>query len=171
MIELWAQLHDLFDTDDGSLPDLIVENLSSAQVVTIYQWVRSLCDVYTDDGEPTLWHCEQERDVPITSLDSPAQLIISGRAKSFRHGLAELSISGIVIPQLTVAVSPNKIEFDYRMGLEWGPSELDALFDFLWSVQQLAPAATISHSYEGDSKPTQIFARLWDEFKLGKSAT
>ena len=88
MIELWAQLHDLFDTDDGSLPDLIVENLSSAQVVTIYQWVRSLCDVYTDDGEPTLWHCEQERDVPITSLDSPAQLIISGRAKSFRHGLA-----------------------------------------------------------------------------------
>ena len=171
MRELWPQLHDLFDTDDGSLPDIFVENLSSDQVVTIYRWVRSQCEIYCDDGEPTLWHCEQERDVSIKSLRDPAQLVISGRAERFRHGLKKFSISGVELPQLTVAVSPNEIEFDYRMGSQWGPSQVAALFDFLWSIQEMAPDAKISHSHEGDSKRSPSFTVAWREFTREKSAT
>ena len=170
MRETWAQLHKLFDTDDGSLPDIFVENLSSDQVRVIYQWVRSQCDIYCDNGDPTLWDREQECDVPIKSLDDPAQLVISGSADSFRHGLTQFSVSGVDIPQLTVAVSPNEIEFDYRMGPEWGPSQVVALLDFLWSIQQMAPDATISHSHEGDSQRSPVFAIAWREFTREQSA-
>jgi len=171
MREFWSQLHDLFDTDDGSLPDIFVANLSNDQVRTIYQWVRSQCDIYCDSGDPTLWDRVQECDVSIKTLDDPAQLVISGRAEPFRHGLAQLSISGIDLPPLTVAVYPNQVEFDYRMGSEWGPSQLAALFDFLWAIQQMAPDATISHVDEGGSSPSPSFTNAWHDFKCIRNDT
>ncbi len=33
---LWSELHDLFDTDDGDLPDIDVEDLSRDEVKSIY---------------------------------------------------------------------------------------------------------------------------------------
>ena len=170
MREFWPQLHELFDTDDGSLPEIVVENLPNEQVRTIYQWVRSQCDIYCDSRDPKLWDRVQECDVPIKSLDDPAQLVISGAADPFRHGLTQLSISGVELPQLTVAVSPSEISFDYRMGSEWGPSEVAALFDFLRSIHQMAPDAKISHSHEGDSKRSPSFANAWREFTREKNA-
>ena len=171
MPDLWPRLNDLFDTDDGSLPDIFVENLSSDQVIQIYRWVRSQCEIYCDAGDPTLWHCELECDVPIKSLDNPAQLVISGRVENFRHGLTCFSFSGVVLPQLTVAVSPNEIAFDYRMGSEWGPSQVAALFDFLWAIQEMAPDAKIFHVHEGGSEASPSFANAWRDFKREKSAT
>lgn len=170
MRDLWIQVHELFDTDDGSLPDILVGNLTSDQVVTIYRWVRSQCEIYSNNGDATVWHREHDCDVSIKSLDNPALLATSGRVEPFRHGLTRFTVSGVAIPQLTIEVSANEIGFDYRMGSDWGPSQVTALFDFLWSIQQLAPAATISHSHEGDSKPTQSFANAWREFKYEKRA-
>lgn len=171
MLDLWGELHDLFDTDDGSLPDIFVENLSGDQVRAIYRWVRSQCGIYCNDGDPTLWDRTEERDGPIKAVDDPAQLVISGRAEPFRHGLTQFSISGVDLPQLTVAVYPSEIEFDYRMGSEWGPPQLTALFAFLWTIQQMAPDATISHAHEGDSGRSQSFADTWHDFQREKSAT
>lgn len=166
MQNLWLRLHDLFDTDDGSLPDIVVENLSNDQVRTIYQWVRSQCDIYDD---PTLWDLVQETDVPIKTLADPAQLVLDGRVEPFRHGLTQFAISGVVLPQLTIAVSPNEIAFDYRMGREWRPPQVAALFDFLWTIQEIAPAATISHMHEGANDRTASFTNTWDDFKRAKS--
>jgi len=171
MRELWPQLRDIFETDDGSLPDIFVENLSGDQVQSIYHWVRSQCDVYCDDGAPTLWDRVAECVVAITDLDDPAQLVLDGRAEPFRHGLTRFSISDVEIPQLTVAVAPNSIEFDYRMGSEWGPSQVAALFDFLWAIQQLAPDARISHVHEGGSKCSLNFTNAWNQFTRDQSAT
>jgi hypothetical protein len=170
MREFWPQLSDLFETDDGSLPDIFVENLSDDQVRTIYHWIRTLGDIYCEHGDPTLWDREQQSAVLIKSLDDPAQLVIDGRVEPFRHGLTQFSLSGVRLPQLTVAVSPNEIEFDYRMGSEWGPSQVAALFDFLWTIQQMAPPAKISHSHEGESKRTPSFTDAWGEFTRDKSS-
>jgi hypothetical protein len=171
MRNLWATLHDLFDTDDGSLPDIFIENLTGDQVSEIYRWVRSKCGVYSDEWNPTFWDRVDEQDVPVTSVDDPASLVVNGRAESFRHGLSEVSSGGVVVPSLTIVVWPNSIEFDYRMGPEWGPTQLDALFDFLWGVQQLASTATISHSFEGCSDRSTSFADAWNRYKVEKSAT
>ena len=59
MADLWSIVHDLFDTDDGSLPDIFVENLTSSQIANIYSWVLSQTSIYSVDHEPTLWHLEQ----------------------------------------------------------------------------------------------------------------
>lgn len=171
MSDLWSQLHELFDSDDGSFPDILIKNLSSDQVIKIYSWVREQCDVYCKDGGPTFWHREKNCDVFIRCCNNPAQLVIDGRAESFRHGLTVFSIDGVEIPQLTVAVSPIEIGFDYCMGPEWGPKQVSALFKFLWAIQSMVPNAKITHLHEGRSEPSSSFKKAWEEFVREKSAT
>ena len=66
---------------------------------------------------------------------------------------------------LAIFVWPDSIDFDYRMGLDWGAEELAALFDFLWEIQQIAPEAKISHSDEGLwPKNTKEFGAVWAAF-------
>ena len=97
--------------------------------------------------------------------------MISGRAEPFRHGLTKFSVSGVEFPHLTIALYPNQIEFDYRMGPVWEPSQVNALFGFLWTIQSMAPNAEISHAHEGDSQRSPSFDIAWREFKLDKNAT
>ena len=169
MHDLWTQLRDLFDTDDGSLPDIFIENLSNDQVCHIYRWIRSQSEIYCDNRDPTFWDCVNERDVSIEMVDDPAERATESRAEPFRHGLTELSFSGVCLPQLTIAVFPNEIDFDYRMGVEWGRDNWGGLFDFLWAIQIMAPDANISHAFEGDSVRTLSFTESWKTFKRKKS--
>ncbi|WP_156915033.1 hypothetical protein [Rubidibacter lacunae] len=139
MRDLWTQLGCLFndvdDHDNGTLSDIFIEDLSGSEVGEIYGWLRSHSEIYSEKGPPTLWHRERQCDVPITELDAPAQLVVNGVAESFRHGLVNLAFAGTHIPDLTVAVYPDEIQLDYQMGLYWGPSQLSALFEFLWAIQ------------------------------------
>jgi hypothetical protein len=96
-------------------------------------------------------------------------LIIAGRAEPFRHGLSRFAIAGVELPQLTIAVWPNRIDLDYRKGSDWGPAQVSALFQLLWMVQQMAPNAKISHSFEGTSLRTESFAQAWDEYRRFRS--
>lgn len=162
-LNLWFELREHFDTDDGSLPDIFVDNLSSAQIIEVYNWV---CSISGLAGEPTLWDKVMGDNIPIKSIDDPAGYVVKKRSYTFRHALYKLSISGIVIPQLTIGVFPYRIEFDYRMGNEWGPKTLTALFEFLWSIQEIAPAAVIRHFHEGQyENPTKSFTDTWLRFK------
>jgi len=165
MHELWGRLHFLFDTDDGSLPDAFVENLTGDQVCTIYKWVRLQSDIYCSGGEPTYWDRVDQCDVPIRAVEDPAQLVVDGLVEPFRHGLERLIVFGAVLPQLSICAWPNQIHFDYRMGSEWGPPQLSALFEFLWIIQRMAPDAEITHAHEGDSNRTFSFSEAWRDFR------
>lgn len=171
MRELWQKLHDLFDTDDGSLPEIVVESLAVDRVSAVYEWIRSQFEIYRDHGAPLLWDRVAECDVAIPDLDDPVKLLLDGQVEPFRHGLNSFEFNGVEIPQLTVAVWPTSIAFDYRMGPEWGPSQVAALFDFLWAIQQMAPDARISHLEEGGSQCSPQFTNAWNNFTRGKSAT
>lgn len=161
-MNLWEELHHLFEIDDGSLPDIFVENISPNESVEIYSWVLSLTKPY---GQPTLWSLEEERDIKITELSNPALYYMQGKSESFRHGLVEFEICGTKIPQLSIAVNESGVEFDYRMGAEWGGKELDALFHFLYQIKRLAPTANIFQAYEGGyHKPNKEFSESFDDY-------
>lgn len=169
MDDLWLRLQDLFAIDDGSLPDIFVKNLSGNQVHSIYGWIRSQSDVYRDSGEPTFWDRVNQCDVTIQSVDDPAQLVIDGHAEPFRHGLSRLASAGVTLPPLTIYVAADEVAFDYRMGSEWGPPQLNGLLTFLWTIQEMAPNATIFHAEEGANEPTKSFAEAWSEVKQERS--
>ena len=161
-MKLWEELHHLFEIDDGSLPDIFVENISPNESVEIYSWVLSLTKPY---GQPTLWSLEEERDIKITELSNPALYYMQGKSESFRHGLVEFEICGTKIPQLSIAVNESGVEFDYRMRTEWEVKELDALFHFLYQIKRLAPTANIFQAYEGGyHKPNKEFSKSFNDY-------
>ncbi len=162
MMELWNKLCHLFEKDDGSLPDIFVENISSEESVKIYSWVMSLTKPY---GEPCLWSLEEERNIPISDLDNPARYYVQGKSESFRHGLQGFIFNGVKIPQLSICVGDTGIEFDYRMGKDWGAKETWALFEFLFHIKGIAPNAKITQSDEGGyENPNGEFSIAFEEF-------
>jgi len=64
MIEVWHKLRSLFDTNDGSLPDVFIGGFAGERVCAIYAWVISQAGIYDD---PTLWSESQNKDIPINS--------------------------------------------------------------------------------------------------------
>lgn len=158
-------MHHLFENDDGSLPDIFVENISANESIEIYSWVLSLTKPY---GEPTLWSLEEERDIKVSDIPNPAQYYVQGKSESFRHCLEEFEINGTKIPQLTIALNESRVEFDYRMGKEWGEKELNALFEFLYRIKLIVTGAKITHAHEGyHFKPNTEFSKLFESYVVG----
>lgn len=166
-MSIWDKLHHLFDEDNGSLPDIFVEGVSPEELVEIYSWVLLLTKPY---GDPCLWSLEEERDIRIADIPNPALYYIKGKADSFRHGLEEFSFNGVNIPQLTICVGDSCVEFDYRMGEEWGAKELMALFEFLYRIKCIAPDAKITQADEGDyHNPNKEFSNVFEAYSNEQS--
>ena len=136
----------LFERDDGSLPDINICNLSPEQTVVIYEWLMSQCSIARD---PTLFDIALDQDVPIRERPHPARAFVCGAVASFRHCLENLSIGGVSMPELSVCIEDGGLSFDYRMGPEWGDSEVRALLELLSRIKDMAPNAAISRTEEG----------------------
>lgn len=161
-MNIWNKLHHLFEKDDGSLPDIFVENITPDEIVTVYSWVLSLTKPY---GEPCLWSLEENRDIKITDISNPALYYIQGKSESFRHGLEEFYFNGVKIPQLTIYIGESGIDFDYRMGKEWNKIKLISLFEFLHEIRKIAPKSKIFQALEGGYEtPNNEFSIVLEEF-------
>ncbi|VAW59317.1 hypothetical protein MNBD_GAMMA11-1417 [hydrothermal vent metagenome] len=161
-MDLWNHLSHLFEKDDGSLPDIFVENISEQEQEKIYSWIMSISKPY---GNPIVWSNKENRDIQIADIESPVRQFVDGNIESFRFELEGLKIEGILIPQLTICVNLNEVEFDYRMGKEWGQKELKALFVFLSEIKQIAENAKILQADEGRyENPNNEFTEAFETY-------
>ncbi|MES2611797.1 MAG: hypothetical protein V4679_16225 [Pseudomonadota bacterium] len=142
----WPILRHLFEVDDGSLPDIFVEDLSPEQIVTVYEWLRGQC---SGAGDSTLWHIDLQQDVLVSDVAHPARAFVQGKVEDFRHGLVGLRVGGVELPPLTVGVGTGGLSMDYRMGPDWNEQTLRALLELLRQVWAMAPHARILRADEG----------------------
>jgi hypothetical protein len=163
MDQLWNTLHDLFDTDDGSLPDIYVLNLSPAGVKNMWthlsQMARSLA------GGGSFWHIADKQDVAVESVPNAAELVVTGEAESFHVVLCGITVEGTVIPDLGVFVFPASIYIDYRMGQEWGPSQLVAFFNLLAQLQAIDEQAVITLPEECTEETRKRFIEAFADYR------
>jgi hypothetical protein len=162
MNNLWNSLHDLFDTDDGSLPDIYLLNLSDSGVASI--WTHLLRSASGLAGGATFWHRSNEEDVHVDAVSNAAELVVKGEAESFHVLLRGISSGGIVLPDLGVFVFPDAIYLDYRMGPEWGPPELNGLFELLHRLRSFDANALVTLPPEYDPEVQKRFARAFVEY-------
>jgi hypothetical protein len=142
MDELWNNLHDMFDTDDGSLPDIEVRNLSGQGVKDIWAYLTESAACLNDGAY--FWHIAKDQSVFVDAVPNAAGLVVSGEAQPFHAVVRGISLDGVVIPDLGVFVFPDVISLDYRMGSGWGPAQLGALFELLNRLQQLDSEAVVT---------------------------
>jgi hypothetical protein len=158
----WQKVKHLFELNDGSLPDIFVENLSSEELVAVYEWLSNLAEI---PRRTTVWSTENQQDIPICEVPFPARAFREGRIASFRHLLVGLSVDGVVLPTLSVCLVSNELSLDYRMGSEWNEQKVAALFELLRNLLRLAPQARIVQADEGSFKaPNVAFSLAFEAF-------
>jgi len=142
----WSQLRHLFIEDDGSLPDVFVDNITASDIKKIVEWVESRCDC-----EPFLvWDLQSQTNQHLTSPSQAVELFQSGKIESFRFPASDIAIGDHSLPTLGFGIYSDKcLEFDYRMGTEWTDSKIQAFFKFMTAIITLSPSAQIGRCEEG----------------------
>ncbi|MCA9644158.1 MAG: hypothetical protein KC492_25870, partial [Myxococcales bacterium] len=124
---LWEAVHSCFDTDDGSLPAILLMNLADTELAAVYAQLRKRSEVVSE--EASFWDAEQQCLRPLDDVPNAAELVAAGAAEAF-HVVLRV-IDGVVLPDLGVHFATGRVTFDYRMGAAWGPSEVWAFFTLL----------------------------------------
>jgi hypothetical protein len=163
MDELWNKLHDLFDSDDGGLPDIEILNLSEQGVKDIWVYLRQSAAGLA--GDPWLWHNEMDQSIPVESVPNAAELVVSGEAAGFHVVLEGICFKGAVVPDLGVFVFPSAICLDYRMGPEWTSAKLEALFELLHQLQRIDSGAVITLPDVCTAEARKRFAMALAEYR------
>jgi hypothetical protein len=154
---LWDDLRDLFDTDDGSLPEIRVNYSDCSATVAGYALLRERAARIVSE-RASLWSNTQSTSLPVDSVPNAAALVVSGEAASFHVVLGGIQSQGVTIPDLGVFVFSDQLALDYRMGPDWGARELRALFALLAELAALDPQASVSH---WDTDAADRFKASW----------
>lgn len=159
---LWKELHYLFDTDDGSLPEIWIKNLSHEGVAAIFAFLQRDCGDIANSA--VFWSLEDQQEQPINSVPNAADLVVQARAEPFHFVCEGLTYEGVVLPDIGVFVFGDQIALDYKMGKEWDAVKLNALFGILKEVKGIDSRAKISIEAYALPQVRKQFERTWRRF-------
>lgn len=164
MIEQWKRVQQILKENDGSLPDIELNDLSDADVVECYKMIRDFSKKLTSD-ECSYWSPRLERDIYITFQENAAELVNSGEAEPFHVCFdGTVSPSGKSIPVLGLFVCEGTVILDYRMGPEWTLEAIEGLFELLKHTTSQLSNYSLKHTgnYFDDEG---IFEEVWGIYK------
>jgi hypothetical protein len=133
---LWDELHELFDTDDGSLPDVVLYGLQPKSLQSSFDLLRKLAAPL--EGQ-TLWHEEKQAQVPVEDVADAPTLVAAFRIPPFHVRFSGIRIGDVPIPTLGAFTFQEMLALDYRMGEQWNPTVLGAFARLLGQLKALAP--------------------------------
>lgn len=157
----WEKLRPLFDTDDGSLPEVRLTGIGPGGVVGVFGYIRSRAVLNPD---ATFWHRSPGREETIAAAPDPAGLVAAGEADAFHVLASGLTIGGTVLPDLGVFVFPDEVALDYRMGTGWGEAEMLALFELLRQLTAFAPGAGVVLEPFVRPEVEALFVSEWEAY-------
>lgn len=162
--KIWNELHALFDTDDGSLPEIELTNLCSLHVGDIYLFLVSRGKDITSGGAH-FWDNRLKQERAIDSVGNAATLVVQGIAEPFHIVISSLTVNGVNIPDLGIFVFQDSISLDYRMGIAWGPAELTAFLELLSQIKELAPDMQVSLQEGKSNELQERFLQIWQQYR------
>ena len=158
---LWEELKDLFDTDDGSLPEISIKFKNSKAVANGFLLLNERATKMIPENA-TFWSKISNEKQQINSIPNAAALVVVGKAQPFHVILGGIKSSGIDIPDLGIFVFQEEICIDYKMGTEWGPEQLQAFFELLFDIVALDRDLSIELQH-GDVNQKK-FSEIWSQW-------
>lgn len=166
---LWQVLRDLFEVDDGSLPEIWLTFQDTRAVVAGYELVRSQ-SAGVVSKQSYLWSKVTNDEVELSAVPNPAALVVSGEAEPFHVVFGGVESNGVVIPDLGVFVFPSQLVLDYRMGPEWSGARVNALFELLAQMLVLDRQATLSLEEYVLPEVQSRFKSAWQRWSVEHAA-
>lgn len=145
---LWGELGELFDTDDGSLPEVVFDAPPRSALQPLFTFLMQRGRVNADRGG-TLWDPAVEADIPITDVPDAGERVADGRVPSFHVVFNDIEVDGVTLPPLGAFFCEDEVALDYRMGDEWNPSVLAAFARLLGEMRELARGARLTARPDG----------------------
>ena len=156
------KLFDIFQEDDGSLPDIELDNLSGDEVILGYEIIRN-SSTHISSKDSTYWSIVKEKDIPILFTDNPATKVISDDAEPFHLCFGGIkSPTGKTIPDLGLFVFQNSLALDYKMGEDWNKDAIDGLFELLISLDNKftnMKLSSVNNIFDED----EVFLNTWNQ--------
>jgi hypothetical protein len=156
--DLWAELHEVFVHDDGSLPEFVLVDVPREALQPILD--RLMRRGHTDAA---VWDPSRDRDVRLTEMPDAGEAVAAGRVPSFHAVFSGIRINDVQLPPLGAFFVEDELALDYRAGLEWTPDTVAALARFLVELRALAPGAWVAWRPEGGNN-SQRLDELLDRF-------
>jgi hypothetical protein len=161
--QLWEELHNLFDIDDGSLPEIELTNLKSREIGDIFSFLLSLGKEVRPDGG-SFWYGALNRECPIRSVNNAALLVTECEASPFHIVIVGIEVNSTIIPDLGIFFFQESISLDYRKDPQWGPAEIWALFHLLIQTKNLAHDIRIGLWRNEPENMRVKFRNIWNQY-------
>ena len=151
MISLAKNIQHLFVTDDGSLPDIYVENLNREKFEKI---VEHCLTSWSNENTILAWDNELNKEVKLRQSEFFKKFFNAQLSVRPIH-LDKANINGTTLPQLNMFIygpAPAEIEniiFDYRMGKDWTEKTILCILEFFALILDIAPNAKVFRAPEG----------------------
>jgi hypothetical protein len=168
MAKIWEELRFLFDTDDGSLPDVRLTELTGDGLAAGYAFLRSQAQV---SPGMAFWHRSQDRVEQLDDWPNPAQLVAAEEADEFHFLARNFGVRDVILPDLGVFVFRHELALDYRMGPEWDEPRLLALFELLRRLAVLDSRARVRLGRGTLPAVEERFLTAWAEYCQGAVMT
>lgn len=159
---IWGQLRDLFERDDGSLPEIELTQIGPAVIPEVFAtlWRRGHD---ATAGGASYRDRRDGQDKPIATPGNAANaavLVCNREAESVHVVIGGLGRAASPIPDIGVFVHPDGLVLDYRMGPAWGPAQLTALFELLHTIAEAEPNLAVRHRDSGEA-----FDVAWKQYR------
>lgn len=169
MAEQLSDAVSLFDSDDGSLPEVQFDVPNPDSVRDSYLFVQA-CASRIESRRACYWSRSQNIEVPITIGDDPVAELIAGNAESFHVVFGGVvSPSGYRVPPLGVFVFLNELAIDYRMGKDWDIDSIGGFFEILDRVAVITGVCRFDHK-ENDNDADNRLLEIWTQWRASHAA-
>lgn len=165
-MDVWAEFHKQFDTDDGSLPEVHLHDLGSAGILTA-------CHLLTERGgmprpNYSVWDIREQRDRTDLAWTEAVRGVVDRRFECFQSLFSGIRVSDTTLPELGVYVSDDEIALNYRMGSEWNTATVAAFLELLELLLSVAPSSRMVP--DRTIPDPDAFMKSWTAFALERSS-
>lgn len=133
-LDLWQLTRHCFERDDGSLPEVRFFGMTPRQVAACRRMILGLGATPTESTSD---------DVTVSTLR-----------------LERALVGTETLPNLNFFLSPDSVSVDWRMGSDWTPARVIALFKLLEDIRAIAPASQIDFFEHPDPSGFQTAWKL-----------
>ena len=168
MKSLWEKIHTLFDTDDGSLPEVEIKFNTSDAVPKAYDTIRNHSTSFSSKNN-YYWSTQKNKEILINFPDNPAEKVTEYIAEPFHVCFTNIkSHSGNQVPDLGVFVFQDSLSIDYKMGSEWNMKALIGFFELLYKLDGLSNSTQLTLKSNVNDPDGELFNKVWMQYKKGR---
>jgi len=138
---LWNDIHDMFDEDDGSFPEICICGLTAAEVIAGYRLIREKARFMV--GGPRFFNLESGQEMEIDAVECAATLVCRQKANPFHFMVRDIAFGSGKINEIGVFILDNAIAIDYEKGRIWGELQIETLLLLINKLKETSDKAFI----------------------------